>query len=349
MTKAAIALCSATTIPFDGDAVPEWIHLIPAGEVRTMDGRGPYRVADAPALMAASLPAGQKLVLDENHATDLAAPRGESAPARGWIVELQNRDNGIWGRVEWTGEGRRLMEDKAYRGISPAISHRKDGVITHVLRASLINAPNLIGLASLHQEGHDVMDWKVKLCELLGLASDASDEDIAAALKSKLEGGSETALQSALAPIAKAVGLAETSNAAAVLAGVQAIAGGDSNATIVALQGEVASLATQLNQLTEDGTKRAAIAFVDGAIKAGRVGVKPQRDRYISLHMADAAATEAQIRALPILHGTRLSTEVSGNADPEALDDTDNTVIALMGLDPEAYKKNRDAARKEML
>jgi outer membrane murein-binding lipoprotein Lpp len=241
------------------------------------------------------------------------------------------------------------MADKAYRGISPAIAHGKDKVITHVLRASLINAPNLIGLASLHQEGHDVMDWKVKLCELLGLASDASDEDIAAALKTKLEAGSETALQSALAPIAKVVGLAENATPAAVLAGVTAIAGTDQTATIVALQGEVTTLATQINQLTEDGTRKAATAFVDAAIRAGHVGVKPQRERYISLHMADAGATEAQIKALPILHGTRLSQGSPTDADPDALDETETSVVALMGLDPEAFKKNRDATRKETL
>jgi len=37
------ALCSAVAMP-QGDGVSEWVHLLPAGSVRTMDGRGPYTV-----------------------------------------------------------------------------------------------------------------------------------------------------------------------------------------------------------------------------------------------------------------------------------------------------------------
>jgi len=40
------------------------------------------------------------LIIDENHATDHAAPHGLPAPSRGRIVEMQGRPDGIWGRVE---------------------------------------------------------------------------------------------------------------------------------------------------------------------------------------------------------------------------------------------------------
>ena len=141
------ALCSAIELP--SGTVPDWLHLLPVGEISTNDGRGPYRAPDASALIASSL-VGGKLCLDENHATDLLAPKGGSAPARGWIVELQSRDDGIWGRVEWTPAGRRLMEAGEYRGVSPVIAHRRDGTVTAILRASLTNTPNLRGLTSLH-------------------------------------------------------------------------------------------------------------------------------------------------------------------------------------------------------
>jgi phage I-like protein len=351
MNKPRLALCSASPIALEADGAPEWIQLLPAGEIRTHDGRGPYRVTDPAALMSASLPAGEKLVLDENHATDLLAPKGGSAPARGWIVELQAREGGIWGRVEWTGEGRKLIEDKAYRGVSPAILHARNGVVDRILRASLINTPNLVGMASLHSEGQTDMDWKVMLIELLGLDGNASDADIAAALKARMgDGNTETALQSALAPIALAVGLAETATPAAVLAGVKARAGRDESSTILALQGELATVASQLNELREAGTRAAAESFVDGAIRAGHVGVKPMRDRYVSLHMADPAGTEALIGALPVLHGTRLSDAPKPREDG-ALGEADQAVIALMGLDPEAYKKTlaAQAGRTEVL
>src|ERR1044072_7406747 len=79
----------------NGEA-PEWINLLPAGVITTQDGRGPYTVSDMAALASQSLQAaGGKLPVDENHATDFAAPSGHPSPARGWIVELQARADGV--------------------------------------------------------------------------------------------------------------------------------------------------------------------------------------------------------------------------------------------------------------
>jgi phage I-like protein len=353
MTKPILALCSANAIDLEGDDAPEWIQLLPAGEIRTHDGRGPYRVADAKALMASSLPAGEKLVLDENHATDVAAPQGQSAPARGWIVELQAREGGIWGRVEWTSAGRAMVADKAYRGISPAILHAKDGVINRILRASLINAPNLIGMASLHQEGHDDMNWKEKLCELLGLASDAGDDAIVAALTDKLKGaGDQTALQSALSAIATAAGVASGADAATVLAGVRALKTAQGDDTLVAaLQGQVTALSGTIETIKTDTAKKEAAAFVDAAITALKPGVKPMREHYISMHMENPKRTEDLLNALPSLQGMRLGGGLPKGTDAGELGEADLQVIALMGLDPEDYKKTlaAEAAQKEKL
>jgi len=43
----AVALCAALGLPEQAPgsaapAAPEWVHLLPAGEIRTEDGRGPY-------------------------------------------------------------------------------------------------------------------------------------------------------------------------------------------------------------------------------------------------------------------------------------------------------------------
>lgn len=342
MTKSpfSIALCSAITIAAS-DSAPEWLHLLPAGEIFTNDGRGPYRANDMVALMAASLKDGDKLVLDECHATDLKAPKGDQAPARAWIIELQQRQDGIWGRVDWTqaAVARRIWTE--YRGVSPVIAHRKDGTIDAVLRASLTNSPNFRGLKTLHQE--NVMDFRAWLIEALGLDSAADDAAIQAALKAKLDGkkdGGEIALQSALDPIAQAVGLATGSNAAAILVGVQQLAAtGGRDDVITALQSELAGVTNQLNGLRDDGKRAAATAFVDGAIAAQRVGVKPMRDRYITMHMADPDGTAELINAMPCL--TPSGTTAVPPADRKAgeLRAADVNVIALMGIDPEAYKK----------
>lgn len=351
-----IALCAALELS-GGDAAPEWLHLLPAGGARTHDGRGPYRIIDPVQLMASSLKDGEKLVLDENHATDLAAPKGEPAPARGWIVELQHRADGIWGRVEWTGEGRRLADDKAYRGVSPVISHRADGVITRILRASLTNKPNLVGLTSLHQEDND-MNLREKLIEALGLDSDADDDAIIAALRAKLETGGKpapeavtAALQSALSPIAQAAGLAANADVAAVLAGVQQLANDQGGNKVMALQSQLANVTQQLNDLRDDGKRERAEAFVDAAIGAKRVGVKVLRDDYIAMHMEDPEKARRHIEALPVLSASR-----TGNLPPKGRDNGDLTdeqrsVVALMGLDPEEYKKTlaAEASQEEAL
>lgn len=341
-------LCSAMPVP-EGD-VPEWLHLLPAGAIRTVDGRGPYRTGDAVALMAASM-AGGKLPLDINHATDLVAPKGGDAPARGWIAELQQRADGIWGRVEWTGPGRRIMEDKEYRGVSPVILHDRGGTISAILRASLTNTPNFTGLTALHSQ-EKTMDFKAWLIEALGLDADAADDAIVAAMKKAMEAKGDAAavaLQSALAPIAAVAGVAAGADAATVLAGVQRLKAnaGDENATITALQSELTDVAGKFATHIETTTRNDATAFVDAAITAGRVGVKPMRDRYITMHMADPAGTQELIGALPAIKGNATLTGDPKSASKDGLDDADRQVCALMGIDPAEYAKTRAADQQE--
>ena len=307
MTRSAsqIALCSALSLPVD-DGVPEWVHLLPAGVIRTNDGRGPYTVASM-SEVAGGLKGGERLPIDECHAIDRAAPLGLPAPARGWIVELQARDDGLWGRVEWTEEGQRLMAGKAYRGISPAILHDKAKRVLGVLRASLINTPNLVGLTALHSE-ETSMDWKAKLIELLGLDGSADDAAIEAALSAKMGAGVDLCSEDILKLPA-----------------------------VIALQSQVSTLTDQLNAVTDAQARAAATTFVDNEIAAGRAGLKPVRAEYIALHMKDAGQAEKLIAAMPVLKGTVIQGEAPGAEDGE-LGGTDRQVMALFGVDEEAYK-----------
>lgn len=354
-----VALCAAMPLVDAGAGAPEWVHLLPAGTITTGDGRGPYRVADAAALMALSLPAGEKLVLDENHATDLAAPRGEAAPARGWIVELQARDDGVWGKVDWTAAGRRLIAGKAYRGVSPVIQHQADGTVTALLRASLVNRPNLRGLTALHSATQTLETSMLeKLLKALGLPATTTEDAAIAAVTTMhaAQAQGSTALQAALDPIAKVLGLQSGADATAVLAGVQTAAAGkppQNDQVVTALQAELTELATAFNTLAADTRKKAAEAYVDGAIHAFRVGVKPMRDRYVTMHMADAAGTEALIGALPIVGG---SGQIVSAAPPAAGKDGEIALNAeqlhtckVLGLDPKAYAETLKAERIEAL
>lgn len=135
-TGPAIELHAAGIVP------PEWVHLVPAGTFTGVDGRGPYQLDDPIGVIARSMADGP-VPIDENHATDLA--RGHSARAQGWIVAMEARADGVWGKVEWTEAGRARFSERAYRGLSPVLAHDDETspIVRRILRAALVNDPNL--------------------------------------------------------------------------------------------------------------------------------------------------------------------------------------------------------------
>lgn len=324
-----------------GASVPEWVHVCPAGSFSGADGRGPFTLADAAAVIRASMAAG-KLPIDETHATDLAAPKGLPAPARGWIVSMEARDDGIWGRVEWTGSGRTLLEDHAYRGISPVfVSEKASGRVVRILRASLTNDPNL-PLTTLHSHQGTDMDFMAKIRKALGLADDASEDAILAAVTAAA--GAQSAHAADLKTIAAAAGLAGDPDAAKLVTHLQArSAEGDPKklaATVVELQ-------AQLTTLQTDRARELAERAIDAAIADGKP-VKPLRDHFIQRHQKDPAGVQKELDALPSLHGGGLKPrkEVEGGA---TIDADEAEVISAMGLDPKAYAETKKLLTTEAL
>jgi phage I-like protein len=350
-----IALCQPQPLAVAGDEPPEWVHLIPAGEIVTQDGRGPYRLTDAAAVIRASLAeAGGRLPIDENHATDYQAPKGGPSPARAWIVALEARADGIWGRVEWTRSGRELVTDRAYRALSPAFLHARDGTVLRILRAALTNVPNLRGLAALHQRETAMKEVLDKLKQMLGLDSDADDEKIWRSLQAVIDAAAAekakaaTALQAALKSIATAAGLKDDADGKAILAAVTQLAAGtdgDKDKSILALQAEVRDLAGKLKAATDETARDKATAAVDAAIADGKPGVRALRDHYIGRHMADPAAVDKELDGLPSLtrpSGASQAPPVATGADGKpvvTLHAAHTAVARLLGTDPEAMKK----------
>lgn len=138
--------------------VPDSVLLLPAGAFYGRDGRGPWRVADPQAVIAASrlLAAGADLVIDYDHQSDFAAVSGTGgrAPAAGWITGLSMApDGGIRARVSWTPAARRAIAAREYRFLSPVFAHDAAGRVIRLLRAGLTNTPNL-ALPALNKEMH---------------------------------------------------------------------------------------------------------------------------------------------------------------------------------------------------
>ena len=311
----------------DAAGPPEWVHLLPAGPFSGNDGRGPFRVPDAAAVIAASM-AGGKLAIDENHATDLAAPSGQPAPARGWIVAMQARADGIWGQVEWTPTGAVLMAEHAYRGISPVFQRDAGGNVTRVLRAALTNTPNLSQLSTLHSQGPS-MDL-VALRAALGLPDTADEAAILAAASAATTAVSLHAQQ--LAAVAAAAG-AKATDAAGLVVELQAI-----RATTVA-PAQVLELQSQLDALRAERARDRATAFIDAAITAGKP-INPSRDQLIDLHMANAASIESLVNAMPSINAGGVVLPAGTAGDKPVLNAMDREVADRMGIAPAKFAEH---------
>ena len=107
---------------------------------------------------------------------------------------------------------------------------------------------------------------------------------------------------------------------------------------VTELQTQLASLTTELNTLRDSQTRERAEGFVDEAIRAGRVGVKPLRDHYIERHMKDPAAVEREIGAMPVLGGGGRIIERPAPDDGEiSLNAQQRDVARMMGVSDEDY------------
>src|SRR3546814_13056515 len=107
--------CAVHAIDISADEAPGWVHLIPAGRFKGVDGRGPYNLSDIKAVIAASLDGRRPLPLDYAHANDLQAPAGRPATAAGWIEALEDRAHGIGGRGTRTPHGAQALTNREDR------------------------------------------------------------------------------------------------------------------------------------------------------------------------------------------------------------------------------------------
>ena len=198
-----------------GAVVPERVQLIPPGTFTGRDGRGPYRIADMAAVIAASQADGP-LIIDEGHSTDIGAA---SAPAFGRITGLEGDENGLWGVVRWNARGKASLEQQEYWGISPVFEHTPDGTVVRLLRASLTNIPNL-RLAALNSQQEPNMTLLEQLRAALGLAATADEAAVVAHAKA-LTARDKAATEGHTA-LCAALKLDAQSEPAAVLTAVQA-------------------------------------------------------------------------------------------------------------------------------
>ncbi|MDR1252385.1 MAG: phage protease [Treponema sp.] len=337
------------SLNFENGALPSSIELIPAGGViqgrdgRTWKNSNPQKVA---LNSTARLP---RLVIDENHATDLSAPRGGASPAMGWMTKLRTGEGGsIRADVEWTKRGTEAVLNREYSFISPVFLHDEQGEITVVLRAALTNSPNL-QLPALNSELcsaerpeliNQEESMNKELCAALGLSETATETEAIAAVQA-LQG--KAALQSTTALNAAKPGTTDTVSAVDLAAYAP-------RADLNAMEARAAAAEKQLADLNAAGLKHEAETAVDEAIKNRKIA-PASRAEYLALCSSkEGLETFRKIAAAaPAIIGTE--TQAPEGAPPAggggglALNAEETATYKAMGYTEEEIKKIKEGKK----
>ncbi|SPD73807.1 Mu-like prophage I protein [uncultured Desulfobacterium sp.] len=313
------------------NAAPEWIPLLPEGEmIEGRDGRS--WLNDRPQDILASFSRADKdVVIDWEHSTELKAPQGEPAPAAGWIRQMEIRNATPWGRVEWTPRGMDSVVNREYRYYSPVLLYEKQtGRIVAIRSLGLTNRPNL-HLAALNHEQHfeEVKGMKQLLIKL-GLPETATEAEAVNALgrlqadlataqnnEQKLKGDLNVAVNQAQNPsLEKFVPRADYDAAMARAA----------NAEKTLADQKKVDLETAIN------------AEVDAAIKAGKI-TPASKEFYLATCRQDGGLErfKAFVGSAPVI-GDPSKLEQIPSAE-NSIDDIQIGINRMMGIDGETYKK----------
>ncbi len=156
-----------------------------------------------------------------------------------------------------------------------------------------------------------------------------------------------------------ALGLAADADETAVLTAIERFAAerAASQAQVTTLQAQLTSLqATAIKpelvvelqaQLAEVQVRMArekAVAFVDGAIKAGKP-IAPLREHYIARHTQDPTSVETEIGKLPSIHAGGIGDQIvvtrHDAQDGDGLSDIDLFVARTMNMDRKKFAEHR--------
>lgn len=306
------------------DKAPDWIELIPAGpEIVGRDGRR-WRMSDPSKLVAAYAANRADLPIDWEHGQFHAAPKGEPAPAAGWIEAVEARNGALWGRVSWTPKGRAAIEAREYRYISPVFTFDPaTGEVMALKCAGLVNRPNL-QLPALNQEGLPPM-WK-KLLAALGLPETATEDEAVAAVKA-MQAEKEVALNAAKNP---------PNNLFVPRADFDAALNRETDAK------------AQLAKIVEDGRKAKAEAAVAKAIEEGRI-VPATKDYHLAACRTDdgLAAFEAMVAKVPVNPAAKPSGlgEKKPGEGQTALNAEEIAVTKMLGMSEADFIAAKNRAR----
>jgi len=314
------------------EEIPNRIMLVPADKtIKGRDGRewknpNPKQTAFNSTNRLPQLP------VDENHSTDLSAPKGGASPAFGWMKNLCADESGaIWADVEWTERGRESIAKKEYKFISPVFLHNEKGEINCILRAALTNSPNL-SLPALNSERLENINetgvpMNKELLKALGLPETATEAEALNAVKALNAAKETTALQAEKQKVD--------------------LAAYAPRADLNAMETRAVAAEKQLADLNAERIKKDAEAVVDEAI-ANRKIAPASKTQYLALCSTKegletfkgiVAASPAIISTEPAAPaGTTPGAQVSLNSEEAAF-------AKAAGRTPEEWAKLKEAGK----
>lgn len=136
----------------------EKIKVSPVGEVIGLDGRA-FKI-DGESLLKNILMADLHIPLDINHGFDEAV---------GWFekTSFEVKEDGLYASLELNNKGQELIDNRAYRYLSPVYIMGENGFVVGLDSVGLVNRPNL-----LNKELNEKTKKERKLKELEELKND---------------------------------------------------------------------------------------------------------------------------------------------------------------------------------
>jgi phage I-like protein len=273
---------------------------------------------------------GVELPVDYDHRTQQPVDNGP-VPAAGWFT-LEARPDGLYAvNLRWTERAAALIAAGEYRYWSP-VFWVEDGHIRQVDMIGLTNQPATIDQRPLvaSRQGEPMRE---KLIALLGLAADATDEQI----------------EAALAELQARAGQLEQAQALLAEAGITAAPGSDEAhgqamalAANAQLAQRVVELEAELAQLRSAQAVGEAEAAVDAALSEGRIHAA-SRAYWIEKFKQNPRAVRAHFASLkpgavvPIAPSAQPQTA----SVQEGLSETEKLVIAQTGVSAEKFLETK--------
>lgn len=290
------------------DALPEWLPMIPAGTFTGRDGRS-WVNNNPEAIIRASM-AYPKLPFDIEHSTELKGPKGDEAPAYGWIDGYRVSDGVVEAHVEWTDDGVAQLRGKKYRYYSPAFRFTADGQVTRLSSAALTNKPNL-DLPALNSE-ENTMTVPVQIVTVLGLAATATADDAVKAIQ-QIKTAEQVALNRAENPDLTKFIPVETHQLAL---------------------NRAESAESKLNDIAIKESE----ALVDSAIEAGKVA-PANREMYLATCRSEEGRKQFAefVKAAPVIVSKTTTIKKESTEGHASLSDEDLAMCRHMGISEEEF------------